>query len=284
MTIEDMTAGGLVARAKDGDIAALEALLGTVKDDVYRLSLRMLGLRADAEDATQEILVKVITHLSEFRGESAFRTWVHSIAARDLLRAKRSRREEIASFETIEMLIAKGDAGPAMPDLTEAEVAVLAQEVRLSCTQGMVLSLDREQRISWILAEVFDLSGEDAALVLGIDAAAHRKRLSRARERLGAWMKDQCGLVNVANACRCKRQVPVAMGFQVADLNALQYVGHPESRPTTRRALPIVTAEVNEIEAAASALKDHPEYAAPAIVIDRIRDLIQSGRYKMFDA
>src|SRR5262245_39241635 len=72
----------LAERAKDGDREALESLLFEIQDDIYRLAMRMLGLRAEAEDATQEILVKVMTHLADFRGESAFKTWVWTIAIR----------------------------------------------------------------------------------------------------------------------------------------------------------------------------------------------------------
>jgi hypothetical protein len=141
----------------------------------------------------------------------------------------------------------------------------------------MVLSLDRDQRVSWILAEVFELSGEEAADVLEIAPAVHRKRLSRARERLGAWMSKHCGLANEANACRCTRQVPVATAFGVVDPNALQYV----ARGAARRELPIVR-EADEIEAAATVLKSHPDYRAPAALLEQIRALMGSGRYRVF--
>jgi RNA polymerase sigma factor (sigma-70 family) len=269
----------LVERTKGGDRHAAEALVAAVQDDVYRLSMRMLGLRAEAEDATQEILLQALTHLSEFRGESAFRTWLWRIAVRHLMRAKKARREEVASFETIEMLIAKGDANPPTPAMSDVERDILAEEVRLSCTQAMVLSLERDQRISWILAEIFELSSEEAAEILDIDRAAHRKRLSRAREKLATWMGKHCGLVRSSNACRCARQIPVAMQFGVVDPASLEYA----SRNTPPVHLQIL-AEADEIEAAAQALKSHPDYTAPGAVLARIRSIIDSGRYRVFDA
>lgn len=66
----------LVEKATAGDKKALETLVAEVQNLVFNLSLRMLGTFADAEDATQDILLKMITHLSSFRGESAFTTWV----------------------------------------------------------------------------------------------------------------------------------------------------------------------------------------------------------------
>ena len=70
----------LVDKATVGDKKSLETLIEGVQDLVFNLSLRMLGTFADAEDATQDILLKMITHLSSFRGESSFTTWVFGIA------------------------------------------------------------------------------------------------------------------------------------------------------------------------------------------------------------
>ena len=240
------------------------------------MAMRMLGSRADAEDATQEILLQALTHLSEFRGESAFRTWLWRIAVRHLQRAKKGRREQLAGFETLEALIARGDQNPALPEVTDAERALMAQEVRLSCTQGVLLSLERDQRIAWILADIFDLSNEEAASVLEIEPAAYRKRLSRARDRLETWLRAHCGLANMNNACRCTRQIPVAMAFGVLDVKRLEFADR--SAPVLR-----VVAEADEIEAAASVLKAHPNYRAPPSVLASIRALIDSGRYRVFD-
>src|SRR5580698_3025649 len=90
-----------VDAAAAGDTGAAREVLEAVADDVYELALRMLGHPADAEDAAQEILVIVFTHLGSFRGDSAFKTWVWRIAANHLARVRRGRRETIA-FETLD--------------------------------------------------------------------------------------------------------------------------------------------------------------------------------------
>jgi RNA polymerase sigma factor (sigma-70 family) len=274
----------LVERTKQGDRRAAEALLASVQDDLFRMARRMLGTRAEAEDATQEILLQALTHLSEFRAESAFRTWLWRIAVRHLLRLKKGRREQLASFETLELLLAKGEASASEPaqlaeltQATNAELALMAQELRLACTQGVLLSLERDQRIAWILAEIFELSSGEAASVLEIEIPAYRKRLSRARERLEGWMRARCGLVNGANACRCARQIPIAKAFGVLDVERLEYARH--SGPALR-----VVAEADEIEAAASVLKAFPADEAPPAILAGIRALIDSGRYRCFDA
>ena len=71
-----------------------------MQDDVYRLALRMTAHPEDAEDASQEILIKVITHLEGFRGESSVRTWAYRIAVRHMLDRKKSRVEELALLST----------------------------------------------------------------------------------------------------------------------------------------------------------------------------------------
>jgi hypothetical protein len=77
--------GELVGRAKAGEADALERLAEALQDDVFRLALRMTAHREDAEDATQEILVKIITKLGGFRGDSSVRTWAYRIAVRHVL-------------------------------------------------------------------------------------------------------------------------------------------------------------------------------------------------------
>ncbi|HEX8945921.1 MAG TPA: sigma factor [Gemmatimonadaceae bacterium] len=80
----------LAKRAVAGDGGALTAVVEGVQDDVYRLALRMLWHPQDAEDASQEILFKIVTSLATFRGESAFRTWALRVATNHLLNVRRS--------------------------------------------------------------------------------------------------------------------------------------------------------------------------------------------------
>src|SRR5687767_10151787 len=119
----------LVARAADGDKGAVEELVREIQDDVYRMALRVIG-PGDAEDAAQEILVKVVTHLATFRRDSAFRTWVFRIAANHLLNMRRGKME-IFSFEMMEAMNAQMLANQA--DLpTGADERILSEEIRLA--------------------------------------------------------------------------------------------------------------------------------------------------------
>ena len=79
----------LIKKATAGDKTSLETVMRSVQDLVFNLSLRMLGTFPDAEDASQDILLKVITHLSSFKGKSSFSTWVFRIAVNHLKNYKK---------------------------------------------------------------------------------------------------------------------------------------------------------------------------------------------------
>lgn len=262
----------LVQRAAGGDRAALEALVGAIADDVYRLAIRMLGHPADAEDACQEILVKVVTHLGSFRGESSFRTWVWKVAANHLSSVRRSRRELPGlSFEALRGMLEAG----LQAEATEApEDPVLEKEVKLGCTHTMLMCLDREHRAAFVLSEVMDLSGEEGAKVLGISPAAFRQRVSRARRRLREFMEANCGLVSEAAACRCRHQIGPGIAAGLLDPDHLLYALHPERARTDPGARQAYEAIERAKRTYLAVLRSHPDYAAPESVYKRIREIL----------
>ena len=146
----------LIKQATAGDKGALEAVLAEVQDLVFNLSLRMLGTFHDAEDASQDILLKVMTHLSSFQGESAFTTWVFRIAVNHLKDYKRHMFARFPlSFEFYGDDIRNGKLQD-LPDLSQnVDKAILAEELKLSCTNVMLQCLDAESRCIFILGTMF---------------------------------------------------------------------------------------------------------------------------------
>jgi RNA polymerase sigma factor (sigma-70 family) len=197
---------GLVARAVDGSKDALRELVARHQPFVYNLSLKMCGRREDAEDLTQEVFVKVITSLRTFRAESAFRTWLYRLTVNHLLKSRRRGMEVLADdFQTYFARIA------AVPDeaMTPQELrdaAGTVEELRIRCTTGMLMCLDREQRITYVLGELFGVDHQLGGELLDISPGNFRVRLSRARKDLYSWMNQRCGLVNTANPCRCDKK------------------------------------------------------------------------------
>jgi RNA polymerase sigma factor (sigma-70 family) len=274
----------LVERARSGDARALEDVVRAVKDDVFGLAVRMLWHPEDAEDASQEILMKVVTHLATWRGESAFRTWVYRVAANHLLNVRKSRveREEL-TFSAFGAALAENLGDPPAPAADNPEQRLLEEEVKIGCTQGMLLCLDREHRVAYVLGEVFELRSEEAAYVAGVEPATFRKRLSRARERVRAFMSEHCGLVNDAVPCRCARRVEYAVSAGRVDPGRLLFAGRPETARRARLALPVVE-QVEEMEGlhrVAGVFRSPPEYSAPERLVGAVRQLIESGRFTL---
>ena len=273
----------LVDQANAGSKHALEAIVRRIQDDIYRLSIKMLWHPEDARDATQEILIRIITRLSQFRGESAFTTWVYRVAANYLLTTRRRCAERgTLSFDQFGMDLYDGLSDAPLPGSSTAEQALLVEEVKRGCTQGMLLCLDRDHRITYILGELFQLTSEQGGHVLDITPAAFRKRLSRARQRIRDFMQRRCGLVNKANGCRCRRRVQRALELGRVDPQRLVLATHPihASREAT---LQQGVHEMETLEYTAARLHREPAYAAPESLVRSVKALVESGNYIVFD-
>jgi RNA polymerase sigma factor (sigma-70 family) len=278
MIPEDAAALAAQVRAASvGDKGAARHVLEAISDDVYELALKMLGHPADAEDAAQEILIIVLTHLGSFRGESAFRTWVWRIAANHLKRARRGRRE-VVTFETLDERLKTGLRGPPC-DRPDPEAAALSAELRLRCTEAMILSLDRDLRIAHVLGDIFGLPGEVCAEILEIHPAAFRKRLSRARQRLYEFMGGWCGVFDPANACRCAGQVDAAIERGLLAPEDL-YLSKQRTRPSSE-ALGRASEEVGHLMRVVEVLRGPSRFAVPEAMVEGLRDLIESQRLEL---
>ena len=201
----------LVEQATAGDKKALEALILDVQDLVFNLSLRMLGTFADAEDATQDILLKIITHLSSFRGDSLFTTWVFRIAVNHLKDYKKHMfAHHPLSFEFYGDDIENGNIQD-VPDLTQnVEKELLAEELKMSCTNVMLQCLDTESRCIFILGTMFQVDSRMAGEILEMTPEAYRQRLSRIRKKMADFLGQYCGEYGNGR-CKCTDRVNYAI-------------------------------------------------------------------------
>ena len=159
----------LVEQARGGVLDALEQLILAVQHRIYGLALRMLAVPEDAQDATQEILVKLVTGLASFRGESSFTTWAYRVAGNHLLNMRRrntSRPER--SFSQLEADLGTGLRYEPPDPRASIDDELLTEEIRLGCTLGILQCLDAEQRLAYILGEVIQVSGEEGGVILAI--------------------------------------------------------------------------------------------------------------------
>jgi RNA polymerase sigma factor (sigma-70 family) len=263
----------LVGRAQRGDGSAVEAVLAAVRDNVHRLAVRMTACPDDALDATQEILVKVLTRLGTFTGEAAFTTWVHRIAVNHLLDRKRSAVERLElTFGTFADDLHDGLA-PVAPN-AGPELDLLARDVKHGCTLALLTCLDREARVAYVLGEVLGVSSREGGWICETTEAAYRKRLSRARAAVRAFVSQYCGLVAPTTArCHCRKRVPVAVRLGRVDPAV------PER--ATPAAVDEAVAEMEALYDAAGLLRSVPDAVAPDEVAARIRSLLETGRYRL---
>jgi RNA polymerase sigma factor (sigma-70 family) len=257
----------LLTRANAGSREDLEALLTAHLPWIFNLSLRMLHRRADAEDATQEILLKVIQALPGFRGEAKFSTWLYRIAVNHLLNVKKSKwfsGDAICSFSIASAGLRQvPDLDPPDPRTVPVPVEILIEETKNSCIIGTLLCLEGRQRLVFILGEIFQVGDEVGAEIAEVTPANFRQILSRARKDLYEYLRDNCSLVNPENNCKCVRKTRAYIQAGFVDPAKLEF-----TQSHFRRVREVAAQRTTEIfdaykEAGASVYRNHPFYEPP---------------------
>jgi RNA polymerase sigma factor (sigma-70 family) len=274
----DVSDTELVERARNGDRGALEELVLRHQAWIYNIAIRMVFHPQDAEEVTQEVLIKAITKLSTFKGESQFRTWLYRIDANHVLNMKRR------SAETKVMAFA--DYGAAInrtPDLelpdrksVSVELPVLVEEAKNGCTMGMLLCLDRKQRLIFTLGEILGASDAVGAEVLEMTSDNFRQCLARARRDLHSFMNNQCGLVNENNPCRCAKKTRGFIQDGHVDPRSLLFV--PEHVERVRDVAGEMVRDIDDLveQQHVAIFRDHP-FLRPTDEIDWLRRVLARG-------
>ncbi|WP_373523443.1 RNA polymerase sigma factor [Aquiflexum sp.] len=206
ITYQDKDDSELIAQAREGSKSALETLIKKHQHYIYNVALKMTLSPFDAEDVTQEVLIKVITNLAQFKGESNFRTWLYRITFNHFLKMKKMWLEDyITSFDQYGKELSEME-DTELSYIEKAEMKELITEANISCMSGMLLCLDRVQRLVYILGEIFGIDHTIGSQMLDISKDNFRQKLSRARKDLYNFMNNKCGLINKSNPCRCDRK------------------------------------------------------------------------------
>jgi hypothetical protein len=156
------------------------------------------------------------------------------------------------------------------------EEKVEARHIAIHGTQNMLMSLDHDDPITYLLDTVFGLSSKDAASVLEVSPDAYRQRLSRVRTKIEAFTYAHCALVNADAKCRCDRQIP-AVRFRKT-----RRPGQPSLAGSTNVA-ESTEAEKNvsdfmKLMNAAAVFRAHPQYQASEAIIPATRHPIAYPR------
>lgn len=271
----------LIASALRGNREDLETLIARHQDWIYNIALRMVWNPQDAEDITQETLIKIITKLSTFKGKSRFRTWAYRIVANHVINMKKRGLEKyIITFRDYWNDIEKTpDQDLPDPNTIPVDLPLIVEETKIQCMMGMLLCLDRQQRLTFILGEIFGVTDAIGSEILEIRRAAFRQRLSRARRQVYNFMNEKCGLVKRENPCHCERKTKALMDDGSIDPGNLTFNSNfyhrvrTVSRDRQRQLEKFVDNRCRAL------FRDHPFKQSPDLV-KPLRRMLQSNEFR----
>ena len=201
---EDVKEKELILRAINGSRESLETLLKAHQTFIYNIAWKFLYNPEDALDATQEVLIKVIINLSKFNLKSKFRTWLYRITFNHLLDMKK-RPMEMLEFDAHQKTL---ESIPDEQMSVEEKLKMKNQikEVETGCMAGLLLCLEREERLIYIIGAIFKVNHNLGAELLNISKTNFRKKLSRARKSLNNFIDNKCSLIDKNNSCKCHKK------------------------------------------------------------------------------
>ncbi|MEM7370345.1 MAG: RNA polymerase sigma factor [Bacteroidota bacterium] len=255
----------LIQQAVQGDKLALNSLIDDIQGFVLQLARNMLYDPEDAKDAAQEILIRITTHLSQFEGRSAFRTWCYRIASNHILTVlTHNKTRSLPSMKQFAYELSQGQRQNIQFTENEGERQLLIQEVKISCSQGMLQCLNVQSRMVYILGEILDFNSKEGSYILEITQENFRTILSRTRKKMHAFLRNNCGLVHASNSCRCHKKVDHAI--QTGRIRPQKLVfASPQRREEVVR-------QLDELMEYSSLFRSNPTYQ---LASDRLNELKQ---------
>jgi len=268
----------LVAGALKGRQDALESLIERHQPWIYNLAFRMVMVRDDAEDVTQEVLIKVITKLAGYDpAKAAFRTWLYRIVSNHVINMKtRGHEAAITGFDTYYSFVAQV---PDQDPDSSPETRLIIADLAVGCVMGTLLCLDRTQRVVFILAIGFGVTDAMGGEILDMSRDAFRKKLSRARARLHEYMNGNCGILNPEAPCGCRKKAKgfIDSGAYSADRISFHQADGPRLREIVGEKIERFDTEIYEDYQ--RLFRAHPFYKPPE-VIGWLRGMIEKKSFK----
>ncbi|TGM46596.1 RNA polymerase sigma factor [Leptospira biflexa] len=269
-----------------GKTKALEGLIQFFQPKIFSLALKFLWNPEDAEDATQEILVKVITNLGGFRRESKLSTWIYKIASNHLINVKKSKiemkqihfrsiREELHKTQSPYPIQASIDTQTLTEEESTSKVSHMVLHVQVACTYAMLQGLTRKYRMAYILGDVFSISSEEGGMVMGVRPDSFRQLLSRARNQMEVFLGRECNLTNKNNPCQCKNRIRYAtkVGRIKSYLNLSEQMKKDGRWNEIKPLLP----ETIKIRKAAEIFRNQPTFLPKKNQLESIRTLLDNS-------
>ncbi|WP_298475979.1 sigma-70 family RNA polymerase sigma factor [uncultured Maribacter sp.] len=256
----------LIKKSLDGDRKSLEELINSVRDSIFNMSIRFLYSREDSEDATQEILIKIVTNLSKFKAKSKFKTWTYRIATNYLINLKKTKIEQQnISFDyyanDLKTFIAPKDYN--LPDKN-----LLEKEMKTNCTLAMLQCLNREHRIAFILGSILKIKSNVGAEITNTSSSNFRKKVEKSRKLIGNFMNNNCGVYNPKNPCRCNARINTGMKCGRIKRGNLQFLSHIE----------LYNEEMEELHSLTGIYQNHGSFESKLNFNSQLSQLIASKK------
>ncbi|MGH7324780.1 MAG: RNA polymerase sigma factor [Candidatus Rokuibacteriota bacterium] len=168
----------MLERLQAGDPRAFEDLVTAYQHRVFAVAYRMLGSRAEAEEAAQEVFLRVHRAIAEFRGDAKLSTWMYAITSRHCLNRLASGAQRLARASAAEDVLAD------VPSPEQDAADALERREVVVALHRAIAELPEERRIVVVLRDLEGLSYEEIAEVLDVTLGTVRSRLHRARLEL----------------------------------------------------------------------------------------------------
>jgi RNA polymerase sigma factor (sigma-70 family) len=260
---DDISDRDLIKGILEGSRADLKVLIARYQGWIYNVALKMTLAVEDAEDISQEILIKLLTKLTAYDPDkAAFRTWLYRIVYNHVINMKKRRHEHL--FDSFEECAVAMDSIADSSFTASPEKLILVEELKIKCIIGLLLCLDRQQRFVFILSEIFDVDNAQGAQILSISKDNYRQIRSRAKRKVYNFINRNCSLIQPDNPCRCHKKLKslIELGF-VDPENLLFYQKKVKSIRDTLTENRRHTNELYAENAAQQLFKDHPFYQPP---------------------
>ncbi|GAA0871310.1 hypothetical protein GCM10009117_04560 [Gangjinia marincola] len=213
-TYDDLNDQQLITASLSGNKQALTRLIQNHQNYIYNISLKLFLDPEDAKDATQEVIIKVITHLKTFKGKSQFRTWLYRITFNHFLAMPKQKMESLETYKR--SVYIEESSHEFIPEK-------VIEEVRILCSTAMLMCLNREQRLLYIIGEVFNADHQLGATLFNISPQNYRVRLYRAKKDLFQYVSGRCGLIDSTNPCRCPKKTKILLQKGIVDKATLRF-------------------------------------------------------------
>ena len=222
----DVSDEALVSSALGGNQDALEKLIRRHQAWIYNIALRMVLDPYDAEDITQDVLIKIVNGLPSFKRKSKFSTWAYRITSNHVINMKERKLEQKELPFTYYWKKKNVSSELEVPDKKSlpVDLSLLVKEARIGCMLAMLIYLRRDQRLVYILGEIFGVNDKVGSEILDINRGNFRTKLYRARKQVYDFMHRECGLIHEKNACHCDRKIKTLIGNGKLNPEKLRFV------------------------------------------------------------